>query len=513
MSQRKKITVIVAEDEPIIKNHIITKIEQAAPDFKVIASSFNGKDALDAILRLNPDVVFTDIRMPVMDGMELITNIRAVMPEIPIVVLSGYNEFEYARQAIRLNVLDYLLKPLDTEMLLSTLNQIRSKVLSANTNQLRQVISSMLHGESDNTLFPNDLGHVVFQMFLINAGNLCDHITSLKHSASFNSLWLRINWQELINRTTTPILDWWLIDEKMLNQKFLIIAYPIGNKEDILATGETLWRILINVLAPYTVSICMHAEMIAKDQLWKASQDLRMLMEQGVCIGQSQFMLFPDDQRQTPSVIPSLSVQQIRSVLDNPRALHNLITEHLVAIQNAAIPQRQAEVMFAETMKMIQRNQVVMSATNFSNIEYEIAEMVCTSLTFEEVCERLWKVIERNCYKESGVGKTSQLVESIKNYFKNHYSEDISLEEIAQQMNFSSAYLTKIFKKYTSESPVKYLTNYRMSEAKRLLIEHPDLDIRIVAEMTGYFDQHYFSKVFKGVVGQTPSEFRFSKTD
>ncbi|WP_310831700.1 response regulator transcription factor [Paenibacillus pedocola] len=511
MSQGRIITVIVAEDEPIIKNHIIHKIEQTAPDFKVVASTFNGKDALDAVLRLKPDVVFTDIRMPVSDGMELITNIRSVMPYLPIVVLSGYDDFEYARQALRLSVLDYLLKPLETDMLMKTLDHIRDQVLSKNTDQQRQQISSKLHGEGGSGELPGNLEHAVFQMFLICAGNLCNHITSLKYASLFKELWLQADWTAITAQISTSIQDWWLIDEKMPNQKFLIIAFPEHFRGDLQSIGGQLSSSLLEMLVPYPITVCTHGSLIRQSELWETAQHLRLLMEQGVCLGKSQVLIYAKNQTQHVAGAAALSAQQLKPVLDNRRALRKLIYEYCAALGRDSVPQRQSESSFAELIRIIERSRVQTQTAVGTNTEYEIAEITSTSIHYDEICDRIWALIERGGIRDTRLDGTSQLVESLTQYIKNHYSEDISLEELAQQMNFSSAYLTKIFKKHMNESPLKYMINYRMSEAKRLLIEHPDLDIRIIAEMTGYFDQHYFSKVFKSIVGQTPSEFRISQ--
>lgn len=508
MSQGRFIRVIIAEDETIIRNHIIHKIEQIAPDFRIVASTFNGKDALEAIIQLQPDAVFTDIRMPIVDGIELITRIRPLYPELPIVVLSGYNDFEYARQALRHNVLDYLLKPLDDVMLQQTLDHIRAKVLSTNTNQQRLLLSSELHGEDSAGEIPGDLEHSVFQMFLICIGNLCNHITSMNNASMFGRLWREVDWPFIIPQMSPAIQDWWLIDEKMSNQKVLIMAFPDDYKGAAQPAAERLQQLLQEAVSPYPVTISLLSGVTKQTELWERVQRLRLLMEQGVIIGKSQILVVPETHQQAELRIPALPLLQLKSVLDNREAFRKMVYEHFQALELAAVPQRRAEASFAELIRMIQRSRIESQATAIYDLEYAIAEQICSLALYGEVCDGIWELAAREMDTEIRADGTVELVESITRYIKNHYSEDISLEELAQQLNFSSAYLTKIFKKHMNESPLKYMIGYRISEAKRLIIEHPDLDIRIIAEMTGYLDQHYFSKVFKGIVGQTPSEYR-----
>ena len=110
-------TVIVAEDEELLLNNLVHKIEKADPDFQVIGTAQTGAQALSLVEQMSPDVVFTDIKMPVMDGITLLTRIRDQFPFTKFVITSGFSDFEYAKKAITLKVSDYLLKPVDPDEL------------------------------------------------------------------------------------------------------------------------------------------------------------------------------------------------------------------------------------------------------------------------------------------------------------------------------------------------------------------------------------------------------------
>ena len=111
------VKIIVVEDELILLNNMCRKIAAVSPDFEVVGQAFNGKEALELIRKDQPDIVFTDIRMPLMDGLELAEILYQEYPEIHIVIVSGYDDFEYARRALTYRVHDYLLKPLKNEAL------------------------------------------------------------------------------------------------------------------------------------------------------------------------------------------------------------------------------------------------------------------------------------------------------------------------------------------------------------------------------------------------------------
>ena len=124
----KIIRYIIAEDEPPIRKNLIKKISSLAPDFTLAGQASGGKTALKLVKSENPHIIFTDIRMPGIDGLELMNTLSNYYPQIIIVVISGYNDFEYAQNSIRLGASDYLLKPINPEQLNKTLNRIRKEL-------------------------------------------------------------------------------------------------------------------------------------------------------------------------------------------------------------------------------------------------------------------------------------------------------------------------------------------------------------------------------------------------
>lgn len=245
-----KYTVIVAEDEELLLNNLVKKVSLADPDFEVVGTAQTGSQAYDLVKELSPDVLITDIRMPVMDGLALLTKVHENYPLIKLVITSGFSDFEYARKAINLKVSDYLLKPIDPEELQAVLGRIKNEF-----------------------------------------------------SITKNS------YEELFNAGTTR-----------------------------------------------------------------------------------------------------------------------------------------------------------MSA--------------------------------------------SQIAALLRDFIVNNYAEDINLNLIANNMNYSSSYLTKIFCQSYDCTPTKYITNLRLANAQRLLLHHPELSIKQIGEMVGYHDQGYFSRIFKKQVGKSPVEYR-----
>ena len=128
--EERALRVVVAEDEPLILNSIKKKIEAANKNFRVVATAQDGQSALEEIMRLSPDILFTDIQMPIMDGLALIKSVSEKYPRIMIVVISGYNNFKYAQTAIKYGIKEYLLKPVKKAELSETLLRLSARVQS-----------------------------------------------------------------------------------------------------------------------------------------------------------------------------------------------------------------------------------------------------------------------------------------------------------------------------------------------------------------------------------------------
>ncbi len=137
--------IVMAEDEELQLNSLVKKVEKFCPGFTVVGTAQTGSQAYKLICEKAPDILISDIRMPVMSGIELMEKARIMFPELQFIIISGFSEFEYARSAIRLQVSDYLLKPVETEELQKALNKIRLKL-----QERAQEESAAFNGDSEN---------------------------------------------------------------------------------------------------------------------------------------------------------------------------------------------------------------------------------------------------------------------------------------------------------------------------------------------------------------------------
>ena len=181
-----KYTCIVAEDEELLLHNMIKKIEECEAGFTVVGSAQTGAQAYELIEQYNPDLVISDIRMPVMDGIELLKKVREGYPDMDFIFTTGYSDFEYTKQAIRYSASEYLLKPIDPDELNEVLNRIKQKYLIAQ-QEMEQIFNEKLAGQTKEQiaevlkdyLVANLSENINLNLIAYNMGYSAGHLTKV----------------------------------------------------------------------------------------------------------------------------------------------------------------------------------------------------------------------------------------------------------------------------------------------------------------------------------------------
>lgn len=178
-----KYSVVIAEDEVLLLENLIQKVNDSQTGFEVIGSAQTGIQVYDLITELNPDLLITDIRMPVMDGLTLIKKVREFHPHIDIMIISGFSEFEYAKTAIKYQVSEYLLKPVDTQELYQALMKLKNKYVSEE-NSLQDIFKQELANKS-----PSEIAEVLKE-YLIQHFNEEISLNQIAHNMNYSCSYL-----------------------------------------------------------------------------------------------------------------------------------------------------------------------------------------------------------------------------------------------------------------------------------------------------------------------------------
>ncbi|MFT8350927.1 response regulator [Clostridium saccharoperbutylacetonicum] len=535
--------IMIVDDEEEIRLGIIKRIDWEANGFVVVGDAENGQDALEKAEKLQPDVIMTDIKMPYMDGLELGKKLVELMPSTKIIVFSGCDDFEYAHQAIKINVVEYVLKPINSAEFIEVLQRLKSqldKVYDEKRNLetlykhyveslpviREQFLVGMLEGRISGNQWKDqsenlgiDFKYEYISVALIRA----DGVLMLEDNKDSADAGIQKE------PTLVPISIKKMVDETMDKYtKFISFIYSdmvvvIGNlieKNDILqfikGTNEICkeyMRIMnLNISAGIGYVYDDPSEMRFSYRSAQNALDYRFILGTGkaICIDDVEpdnsihLQLDEQEERVMLNAIKIYSEEEITEAIDNL----------FKKFQDLLLPFNQYRIYLMEIMtsilKLVQNYNLDINdifGENFNCYGYLEA--------FDSIDEvKKWitnKAIKINDYiKKERINSSMLLIEKAKQYIKENYSDsDVSVEKLCSKLHVSPTYFSTIFKKETGENFVNYLTTVRLEEAVKLLNTTDDKTY-MIAEKVGYPEANYFSYVFKKKFGVSPSKYRKS---
>lgn len=512
MRHRRIYKIVVAEDEPIILDNIKDKIVNTGLPFMVAGDAFNGLDALNVIESKKPEVVITDIRMPIMDGLRLIKEIKERYPDTHIVIISGYNEFDYARQAIRYGVKDYLLKPISTDSLKDVLLKIYDELEYVNNTLLKSALISAVNSQ-DTGCSIQKLSNCSFFLSQICIGNKCDSVNAQASSDFYGPYMNNIDWDDVFSRIIGDGESYWVLDERHCNEKITVMLATHISHENLPCMLEMLLNSIRSQVKPLHVTIIAHRVPVPLHKMWSTTKDLRTAMSESLIPWKSSVRFLQD---QAGYLKPEASI--IDTVTDNKIVLYaesgstslleKLLYDLFSELVETECTQKWFEKLILQLVKVLHRKAVNFPEAEASRLESELLGSLVHSESFSHFYRSFWSIIDNLLFKYGDTDSSRQLIDDVEAYIKSNFTEQISVEMIAGRFNINPSHMTRLFKRYKGKTPVKYLISLRIEEAKKLIRSQPELDFKDISEIVGYTDQHYFSRMFKNIVGKTPSEYR-----
>lgn len=505
MSTNTIVTVMVTEDEPIILNNIVKKVENSSDSISVIGKAQSGNETLALLAQSQPDILITDIEMPGINGLELIRQVREHYPDIHIVILSGYSNFEYARTAIKHNVEEYLLKPVSQEDLKELLARLSQKINQEKHSKERNILSMTLKGDEENASWPYYFHEGKFFLALISLGSKPSQFTSPQISREYQTLWEDFDIPGFLK--SRPQLEHaWLIDEAYSLQKFVII-YTKNDSFTPEHFALTLYRHMACAVSDVSFHVDACPELIPCCEIWNRAKQIRHFYSNTVpaftrgycCISDT----LPDSaaiqnlQKSLRAYLHQINnpTQMIKYAIDGINEYHSLhapgaYTDALLYEIYHAIP---ALFQVEESICLNYMSQILSRLYAYKDPQ-ELCQEVSASLT-EIICHYAPEM------------NADSLYEKLKKYIEDHFNCKISLNDLSERFGYTSSYINRIYKKNSGISPLQYMTNLRMEHAKQLLKKDISADIKSIAAAAGYEDARYFSRVFKNETGKTPSAF------
>ncbi len=530
------IKVFLCEDEFVVREGIKKNIDWAGNGYEFIGEASDGELALPLIRKLEPDIVITDIKMPFMDGLELSRIIRKELPFIEIVILSGYEEFDYAKQAISIGVAQYLTKPISGDDLLRELDLLRDKIIKSKEER---ALKEQFRKEMEE----NDRRERSELFKSLVSGD--SSVPELLEKAQKLGMDLSAMWYNIIllfTKSEHHEIEEYSKSSVTVDERINEIAYEMGcisfdrdlEGRAILIMGDSEEKITDtqnDMIAKIEDVLSDYGHVRYSGGIGKAVNRLSRLnesFEDAGCALANRFFVtgsgFYRANRHTgEDRMTDASFDM--SNIDAKRIDKNNVTKFLKFGNLDEIPFYVEE--FVGSVGSDAFNSYIFRQYIAMDVFFAVSAFVeelpprkktdaITEVTkdslenVESVKEYISGIIESaiRCRDSIASNRYMEIVDEAVKYIEENFAdEDLSLNQLASHVNVSPNHLSTIFSQQTGHTFIKYLTEYRMNKAKELL-KCTSMRSSEISEAVGYKDPHYFSYMFKKTVGMTPTNYR-----
>ncbi|WP_166245471.1 response regulator transcription factor [Paenibacillus turpanensis] len=512
--------VLLVDDEMFARQGLIQFIDWKAYGFDTVLEADNGEEALELIESERPELVVTDIRMPLLDGLQLIQTVKERGLSEPVfIIVSGYNDFKYAQQAMRFGVRDFLLKPIDkgelTETLDRIMDQFRQSALFDHRGQEAK-LEELLAGKADGVLSlelaaamgiteGQELRYIVLELNDLQADE--EEATMLRRYREWKQAWVR-RIAEYTGHSTV------LMHEQQRGVYGFLAAKPKqGDKSDWRQFIRSLQRQLA-LYAPgrtmvYGGSIVTSFEQV-KDSFRTANEARQckyalkgrtaVLYEETEDIAVQFIELENRFYQQLLEAMEESASEEIERMIETifhefqtkafaPDAVMTSLTRCVISIVRTIQQMEGDEKQLLSLPSMLNATKQVVT---LEKLRMHFSQFVTESTTYIAAL--------RHKNSKGGIAK-------IKQYIEAHYRENISLKSIAAKFYMNPVYLGQLFRKSYGLYFNEFLLQFRVQEAKKLL-RTSELRIYEIAGLVGFSNADYFVTQFEKVEGKTPSEYR-----
>lgn len=528
--------VFLAEDEFIIREGIKNNIDWQAHGYEFCGEASDGELAFPLIQKTRPDILITDIKMPFVDGLALSRLVKKELPETEIIILSGYEEFDYAKEAIQIGVARYLLKPINGETLLQEIDSVAEIILGKQKEKeirekyQKEMEENSLRDQMD--LFQHLVTGDCSMEELLSVADKLDlkimapwysivllKIQSMKHDYEEYSGSIVVV-DERIAKLAEPehVL---IFDRALEGRAFLfkadsedeLLAYQkeyLGDVKEVLSCYVNLRYFggigtPVNRLREIPASFEDASHAFAHRYLVAESciLDSRLLMQEGA-VEQEDFRISAVNLEQ----IDRTKMQEFLRTGDLDEVVY-FVDEFFGKLDGGAMKSR----IFRQYITMDAYFSIVdfLKGLGLQKDEIEAPDQDSSILQDEKnAMEYIVRIMDKALVlrERKASSRYEDVVSEVIHYIENNYAqEELSLNLLASHVNFSPNHLSMIFSQQTGQTLIRYLTDYRMNRAKELL-RCSSKKSSVISMEVGYKDPHYFSYLFKKTQGMTPTQYR-----
>ena len=482
--------VLIVDDETPALRYMQAIVEKYAPGYEIIDSCTSGEAALDILRKEHVDLLLTDISMPAMDGITLALKARECKPDIHIMIVTGYADFEYAKAAIQASVEDYILKPVSVAQMKAALDKLRLRMDEEQSTRVPLALSAMFARKPyDEALLTRLFGAGRFHFALLRWGNLTMSRGKLKNTS-------------VIPLAGTALHGLYGRDE---NEQLLFASSAVSSQE--FQSAVTNYARSHRSAATMTLLFSRNpAPISALPAFFDRAAEF---MEHTVVIGhhQTSFLMSGSNADLTRHLSNAALKRLEHFILDcNTRMIKDTFVALAIEWDRVRLPQMYASTMVQQLVHLVFSVRPV-SGQQQDDITRDVHELLSNATTYGDLMSSLYAVLfDKGAIKDKKLS-TEDLYQYAVDYIQENYAKSISIQNVCAEVGISQTYLSRLFRKHGSTSFSTFLTQCRLNAAMTLMRQHPDMALRNVASCVGYDDYAYFSKVFHQSVGCTPSQW------
>ena len=528
--------IILVDDEEEVRKGIIRKIDWSSLGFEVVGDAENGAEALERIEQLEPEVVMTDIRMPFMDGLTLTEKIRQKYPSMKVLIFSGFDDFEYAQQAIKLNVTEYILKPVNVEELSEILRRVKQN-LDEEISQRRD--AAILRESYQRSLpilrevFLNDLVRGSANTAMIEE-KLQEYSVDILHAKKWITALLHIETEAsghpaALQKELVPISVRQITEDHLKDYcRFTIFNSSAGMAliavidEDNSQTGllDRLGDICKECrrVLDVTVTIAVgHScqELSEISRIYQSSVDA---LGYKTIVGTGHTIYINDVEPVSRGKLKFDNENDfVTAVKFGPEEkIRETVKKLMLRMDDAKVHARQQQLYMLSLFNCVTRlmQQYDLTTKEIFDTEKQYMDVPAALGKPEKfeawilgACLRIHESLNRE-----RDNTTKKVILEARRYIESHYQDpSLSVEMICRELHMSPAYFSTMFRKVTGQTYIAYLTEVRLQKAVELLNETDDKTY-VIAQKVGYQEQNYFSYVFKKRFGISPTKYRGSQS-
>lgn len=507
-------SVMIVDDEYLAREGMKKTIQWEQYGCEICGEACNGQEGIDNAKKLWPDIVITDIKMPIIDGLKMIQEIQKFLPYTKYIVITGYDEFEYARGAIKLNAVDFILKPIEEKELISAIVKTVENI---------NIINKELSEKKEKFILSVFKGKITEENIILNDANKygirCGKVyVILVENEQYESL---IEKREIKKLYYTNICIRKMFEENLnhivfitdIEEKEIIILYN-GNFNLNVNQLKLIQRRLLKESGLCTTIGISNCKSISK--AYSAFLEAEVSVRNKLYMGKGSIILYNDTATAKADIKKLLSIEKKNlfskmQALDMPNIDKQLKYIYFDVFNKNKILENDVKQFTIEVILNVAHiiSGYSMDLEIIAGENFNVYESVAKLNTINEIYNLVKGIISvaLNSVKEINILASESGIKDAVEYVKLHYHEDISLKDVANSVYLSESYLSRGIKKLLGINFVEYLTKLRVEKAMEYM-KDPNIKVTDIAQKVGYSDYRYFTHIFKKQTGYTPSKWR-----